>query len=656
LTARRQRFAAMIGICTLLLVAGGTFLLLQQAAVSDPRTLYLRDLPRLDSSSRLYQVSSRDPNGWNKDRGQFLYQEAGRYMILDVYGSGAIERIWMTADDIANVGNIQLFFDEAITPTVDLPASDFFAGRTAPFLAPLVGGPELASGGHYSYLRLPFAHRVRVATTKLPWYYNIEYSLNSKPVAASFNGQSADPSQQLWQQVASGTLPIPFGGGKAADGSSLHSGTLTLAGGTERTLGSFEGPAAITALKLQWQADLKPPELNNLRLKIYWDGEGEAAVDAPLGFFFGSGMGEYEVRALPVGLDSGRHLGYSYFPMPFARHARLTLVNDGAQAARLNYEVESSDSLYQQGEIASLGYFYAHYNSASPPKRKLDYPLLQATGSGKYVGTTLVISGPVYLQEGNERVDVDGSQTSQLTGTGTEDYFNAAWGFQRGNFSLPSSGNPAGKFGGAVAAYRFYLADPLPWGRSLSFGFGHGGLGRNYPYDNDTYSYSSLAYSYQRATISLSQTDEISFGKLGNAAAHAYTNTAQVWSGTGVGYYERTEEKVADAGQAITATGALTFSLAVDPANRGVLLRRRLDYQTGFQRGRVSIDGQAAGVWYSPGNNTFRSWRDEEFVLPASLTQGKSQLTIRVDVERDRYLPATAAAWNEFHYWVYSMK
>ncbi|PZR94450.1 MAG: hypothetical protein DLM69_12470 [Candidatus Chloroheliales bacterium] len=156
-----------------------------------------------------------------------------------------------------------------------------------------------------------------------------------------------------------------------------------------------------------------------------------------------------------------------------------------------------------------------------------------------------------------------------------------------------------------------------------------------------------------RPTLALSQTDELTFGPKGNQAAHHDQVSGLVWQGQTTGYYETTQDHISDSGWAITATGSVTFTIALDPANRSVLLRRRLDYTVGYLRGRVSVDGQPVGVWYTPGSNKYKSWRDEEFLLPASATSGKRSVTLRIDAEADPHAPPAAAAWNEFHYWAY---
>jgi hypothetical protein len=141
--------------------------------------------------------------------------------------------------------------------------------------------------------------------------------------------------------------------------------------------------------------------------------------------------------------------------------------------------------------------------------------------------------------------------------------------------------------------------------------------------------------------------------------------------------------------QAQTLTGRRTssaseFTLRIDPANHGVLLRRTLDYQYANQRALVFVlDGdqwQQAGVWYLAGSNTVyhsfpldgelapvrptvirsnRRFRDDEFLLPVALTRGQSEIRIRVQfAPRNPPLllgiaPAESA-WTEFVYVAYS--
>ena len=78
--------------------------------------------------------------------------------------------------------------------------------------------------------------------------------------------------------------------------------------------------------------------------------------------------------------------------------------------------------------------------------------------------------------EGDDFIYIDGSKTPQLRGTGTEDYFNDAWGFRE--FNRPYYGvvlMEGFEFGDRATVYRWHIADPIPFQKSLRFEIEHKG-------------------------------------------------------------------------------------------------------------------------------------------------------------------------------------
>ena len=59
--------------------------------------------------------------------------------------------------------------------------------------------------------------------------------------------------------------------------------------------------------------------LEGARLQIVFD--GQTTVDAPIGEFFGSGLGKYDVRTLMFSVDNSSPNGWytTWWPMPFAK-------------------------------------------------------------------------------------------------------------------------------------------------------------------------------------------------------------------------------------------------------------------------------------------------------------------------------------------------
>jgi hypothetical protein len=95
--------------------------------------------------------------------------------------------------------------------------------------------------------------------------------------------------------------------------------------------------------------------------------------------------------------------------------------------------------------------------------------------------------------EGDDMFFVDGEKLPSINGTGSEDYFLGAWGFQHpfayGLYGAPVVGQ---EFAGSRSTiYRFHLDSPIPFTKSLRATIEHGHA--NHRSDN----YYSVAYWYQ---------------------------------------------------------------------------------------------------------------------------------------------------------------
>jgi hypothetical protein len=118
-----------------------------------------------------------------------------------------------------------------------------------------------------------------------------------------------------------------------------------------------------------------------------------------------------------------------------------------------------------------------------------------------------------------------------------------------------------------------------------------------------------------------------------------------------------------------------------------VLLRRKLDYSFPNQRAEVFVAQESggsvgefklAGIWYLAGSNTCvysnpkeelgatqhniqtsnRRFRDDEFLVPRSLTRGRARIRIRirftpVEIPLFPGQPLPELAWSEIRYTAY---
>ena len=174
------------------------------------------------------------------------------------------------------------------------------------------------------------------------------------------------------------------------------------------TLADVAGPGVIQHFWITSSAK----QYRDLIVRMYWDDESAPSVEVPLADFFCNGWTINlktftPVNALPI--NANPHNGFNcYFPMPFRKHARVTLENRGAEkcdivAYAINYaltEVEDGDA-----------YFHAQFRRTNPLPFQEDYVILDGVkGRGQYVGTYLAWqqNSSGWWGEGEIKVFLDG--------------------------------------------------------------------------------------------------------------------------------------------------------------------------------------------------------------------------------------------------------
>ena len=288
----------------------------------------------------------------------------------------------------------------------------------------------------------------------------------------------------------------------------------TIEPGATLTVLDESGPGIITHVWFTL-ADDEMYHLKKIVLRMYWDGEATPSVETPLGDFFGLGLGDYyNYESLPLSVAPTKALN-SFFPMPFQKHARITVTNMGRQkvdAFYFNLDLQ----VHTKGLPADSLYFHAQYRQATPNKgvsndwtdngdpradqRKNlngegNYIWMEATGRGQFVGVTMSVlqNQDYWWGEGDDMFFIDGATEPSITGTGSEDYFIGAYGFQK-PFSYLLYGAPIvgeERAGSRSSLYRFHLDSPIPFTKSIKATIEHGHA--NTRSDN----YYSVAYWYQ---------------------------------------------------------------------------------------------------------------------------------------------------------------
>jgi len=214
-------------------------------------------------------------------------------------------------------------------------------------------------------------------------------------------------------------------------------------------------------------------------LRMYWDGAAEPAVEAPLGDFFAAGFGHRaEINSAPVIVQGGDSYN-CYWAMPFFKSARITVTNESDKPlAALYYQIDYT----KEKELdPATAYFCAQYRQEFPTQRGQDYLIADIQGHGHYVGTVMSVRSrsPQCFGEGDDKFYVDGDATPTMWGTGTEDYFLNAWGMEKGTYAsfgvTQLSGDWLGDLGNWGTMYRWHIADPVRFRKSLKVEIEHKG-------------------------------------------------------------------------------------------------------------------------------------------------------------------------------------
>jgi len=273
---------------------------------------------------------------------------------------------------------------------------------------------------------------------------------------------------------------------------------ISLAAGETHTLMDHDGPGVIRHMWFTFNERF----YRDVIIRIYWDGQKDPSVQSPLGDFLCNAWNcRQNILALPINVNPSGGMNI-YFPMPFRKHARITVQNDSPNRLdgffyTINYTLEpvADDALS----------FHAHWRRSNPVAYATEYVLAEGIrGQGQYVGTFMAWqqNNAGWWGEGEIKMYLDGDGAfPTICGTGTEDYFGGAWGFGD-SFSAPYLGfrqavKKSGEVGARMTLYRFHVQDPVFFQSDLKVtmqALGWRGEGRYLALQDDI---ASVAYWYQ---------------------------------------------------------------------------------------------------------------------------------------------------------------
>jgi hypothetical protein len=267
--------------------------------------------------------------------------------------------------------------------------------------------------------------------------------------------------------------------------------------GQSLTLLDVKGSGRIT----HFWFTIAPPSgvpLRELVLKMTWDDAPKPAVECPIGEFFAQGFAHYvEFTSDPVVIGSSRSLN-CYWPMPFAKHALVTIENQGD--VRIDALYFNIDYRLDRHAPRDIRYFHTQYHTYFPAPEGKDLTLLDTVGKGHYVGCNISVlaNSSGWWGEGNDKFYIDGDTKPTIEGTGSEDYFCGAWDFGK-SFWTAYFGVPfymGERRGDMTTCYRWHIKDPVAFDKSLRMDLEHGRGGPDDTRKPFTNHYVTVAYYY----------------------------------------------------------------------------------------------------------------------------------------------------------------
>ena len=254
------------------------------------------------------------------------------------------------------------------------------------------------------------------------------------------------------------------GGGGMTNQGAKGRAFITVKAGEKQVLMDVEGAGIINRMWLSGTIPRSEEQRRMVRIDMYWDGAIKPAVSAPIGDFFGIGLGlAVPFENVLFSNPEARSFNFT-IPMPYRKSAKIVITNESSAHALVWYDINYTvlDKLPKEAL-----YFHTFWQRNPQTELGKDYEILpKVTGIGRYLGSNIGVIGDTayrntWFGEGEVKIYLDGdTQMPTLVGTGTEDYIGSGWG--QGEYAHRYQGSLVSDDKNDVYAfYRFHIPDPV---------------------------------------------------------------------------------------------------------------------------------------------------------------------------------------------------
>jgi hypothetical protein len=234
--------------------------------------------------------------------------------------------------------------------------------------------------------------------------------------------------------------------------------------GETKTLMDVKGAGIIQRMWMSGTIARNAEQRRAVVINMYWDDAKKPAVSAPIGDFFGVGLGlmasfDNELFSSP----EGRSFNFT-IPMPFRTAAKIEIINESPSQVLFWFDI---NYLQMDAIPEDAMYFHAYWSRDLKTDLGVDFKILpKLEGKGRFLGSNVGLIGDKgylgsWFGEGEVKVFLDGDdQHPTLQGTGTEDYIGSGWG--QGVYHAQRFGSLiSDKENDIYAFYRFHTADAV---------------------------------------------------------------------------------------------------------------------------------------------------------------------------------------------------
>ena len=596
--------------------------------------------------------------------------ENGDIVIFDAYGPGCLYRqqmnIW-TDNGIGKISStirIKYYFDDETTPRVDAPVLDFFKGEYAPVKKPF-GFREIQQFGDV-YYPFAFSKRLKIALSdtvikrllsenndrSCNWY-QFDYLTFPQDSKVKSWTNVADPYEEITRQQWLNLGQDP----KTTVGNVVEEKQISIPAGSSSVIFNKQEKASIASINLKI-TPFDSATFYHTTIRISFDDLKKPAVDMPISYFFGGGgwkdrFSKKSLKTLLYGFNADEGTAYCYFPMPYFNNAKIEMINNSSvNIDRFDYKISTKPASvidYPQNQTA---YFMAKVTYDSTPggqtRKGFIKPYQDAfleNGHGHVEAINMFSAN--FNEDGDEFTYIDGSNTPQIHGSGTEDEFNQGWA--GGLFQQPLWGSLQS---GVKGSYRIHMNEPYIFYDNIHIRF-ENNAGK-YPGEAprrrfgtpDSMIESEFMIWYYKAPGKsvLSLRDSIDVGNAVSEQAHDFVIQGQTFYGeteTCFDSYETADDymQMKDEGRAYNKY--ISFNANIGADNKGIRIRNRI-YRTdnGIQVANVYVNGKKLPQpWYiltysdqkARRNRSFDGWFESEYEIPAKYTKGKDKVNIKIE-------------------------